>query len=62
VGLGPPGLDEHSCAFRFSVVGGDVVHVQLEHQVAATPMTDAWGGPVATKYLRLVFGNESVER
>jgi aspartate/methionine/tyrosine aminotransferase len=34
----------------------------LEHQVAATPMTDAWGGAVATRYLRLVFSNESVER
>ena len=34
----------------------------LEHKVAATPMTDAWGGPVATRYLRLVFSNESVER
>ena len=34
----------------------------LEHQVAATPMTDAWGGPVATRYLRLVFSNESVVR
>jgi len=34
----------------------------LEHQVAATPMTDAWGGPVATRYLRLVFSNEPVGR
>jgi aspartate/methionine/tyrosine aminotransferase len=34
----------------------------LEHKVAATPMTHAWGGPVATRYLRLVFSNESVER
>ena len=34
----------------------------LEHKVAATPMTDAWGGPVATRYLRLVFSNEPVER
>ena len=34
----------------------------LEHKVAATPMTDAWGGPVATRYVRLVFSNESVER
>ena len=25
-------------------------------------MTDAWGGPVATRYVRLVFSNESVER
>jgi aspartate/methionine/tyrosine aminotransferase len=34
----------------------------LEHKVAATPMTDAWGGKVATRYLRLVFSNESVDR
>ncbi|HZQ02718.1 MAG TPA: pyridoxal phosphate-dependent aminotransferase [Gaiellaceae bacterium] len=34
----------------------------LEHKVAATPMTDAWGGPVAKKHLRLVFSNEPVER
>jgi aspartate/methionine/tyrosine aminotransferase len=34
----------------------------LEHNVAATPMTDAWGGAVATRYLRLVFSNESAER
>jgi len=25
-------------------------------------MTDAWGGSIATRYLRLVFSNESVER
>jgi N-succinyldiaminopimelate aminotransferase len=34
----------------------------LVHKVAATPMTDAWGGAVATRYLRLVFSNEPVER
>jgi aspartate/methionine/tyrosine aminotransferase len=34
----------------------------LEQKVAATPMTDAWGGAVATKYVRLVFSNEPVER
>lgn len=34
----------------------------LEHKVAATPMTDAWGGAVATRYLRLVFSNESAGR
>jgi aspartate/methionine/tyrosine aminotransferase len=34
----------------------------LEQKVAATPMTDAWGGDVATRYLRLVFSNEPVER
>jgi hypothetical protein len=25
-------------------------------------MTDAWGGAVATRYLRLVFSNEPIER
>ena len=34
----------------------------LEQKVAATPMTDAWGGAVARRYLRLVFSNEPVER
>ena len=34
----------------------------LEQKVAATPMTDAWGGAVATRHLRLVFSNEPVER
>ena len=34
----------------------------LEHKVAATPMTDAWGGEVATRHVRLVFSNEPVER
>ena len=34
----------------------------LEQKVAATPMTDAWGGRVATGHLRLVFSNEPVER
>jgi len=34
----------------------------LERKVAATPMTDAWGGPVATRHVRLVFSNEPVER
>jgi aspartate/methionine/tyrosine aminotransferase len=34
----------------------------LEHKVAATPMTDAWGGAVATRHVRLVFSNEPVER
>lgn len=34
----------------------------LEHKVAATPRTDAWGGPVAKKHLRLVFSNGPVER
>jgi N-succinyldiaminopimelate aminotransferase len=34
----------------------------LEHRVAATPMTDAWGESVAPRYVRLVFSNEPVER
>ena len=35
----------------------------LDHKVAATPMTDAWGESVAhDNYLRLVFSNEPVER
>jgi aspartate/methionine/tyrosine aminotransferase len=34
----------------------------LERKVAATPMTEAWGGPVATRHVRLVFSNEPVER
>jgi N-succinyldiaminopimelate aminotransferase len=34
----------------------------LEQKVAATPMTEAWGGAVARRYIRLVFSNEPVER
>jgi aspartate/methionine/tyrosine aminotransferase len=35
----------------------------LDHKVAATPMTEAWGETVAAdNYLRLVFSNEPVER
>ena len=34
----------------------------LEQNVAATPMTEAWGGAVATRHVRLVFSNEPVER
>ena len=34
----------------------------LEHRVAATPMTHAWGERVAPRYVRLVFSNEPVER
>jgi N-succinyldiaminopimelate aminotransferase len=34
----------------------------LDQKVAATPMTEAWGGAVATRYVRLVFSNEPVER
>ena len=34
----------------------------LAQKVAATPMTDAWGAAVATRYVRLVFSNEPIER
>jgi aspartate/methionine/tyrosine aminotransferase len=34
----------------------------LEHKVAATPMTVAWGETVAPRYVRLVYSNEPVER
>ena len=34
----------------------------LDQKVAATPMTDAWGPAVATRYVRLVFSNEPVQR
>ena len=34
----------------------------LEQKVAATPMTDAWGATVATRYVRLVFSNEPIAR
>jgi N-succinyldiaminopimelate aminotransferase len=34
----------------------------LEQKVAATPMTDAWGGAYANRHVRLVFSNEPVER
>ena len=34
----------------------------LERKVAATPMTDAWGAAVATRYVRLVFSNEPLDR
>ena len=34
----------------------------LDQKVAATPMTDAWGGAVATRHVRLVFSNEPIER
>jgi aspartate/methionine/tyrosine aminotransferase len=40
----------------------ELSHRLLEQKVAATPMTDAWGGAVATRHLRLVFSNEPVER
>ena len=34
----------------------------LDQKVAATPMTEAWGGEVASRHVRLVFSNEPVER
>jgi aspartate/methionine/tyrosine aminotransferase len=34
----------------------------LDHKVAATPMTEAWGESIAPSYVRLVFSNEPVER
>ncbi len=35
----------------------------LDHKVAATPMTDAWGPSIANdNYVRLVFSNEPVKR
>jgi aspartate/methionine/tyrosine aminotransferase len=40
----------------------DLSELLLDGRVAATPMSDAWGGPVATRYVRLVFSNEPVER
>jgi aspartate/methionine/tyrosine aminotransferase len=51
-------LDAEACGLSPSELSQRL----LEHKVAATPMTDAWGGEVATRYLRLVFSNESVER
>src|SRR5215468_4081820 len=54
-----------SALFDAAACGLDAVELSrrlLEHKVAATPMTDAWGGTVATRYVRLVFSNESVER
>jgi aspartate/methionine/tyrosine aminotransferase len=44
------------------VSASDLSDRLLEQKVAATPMTDAWGGAVATRYLRLVFSNEPVDR
>jgi N-succinyldiaminopimelate aminotransferase len=51
-------LDAEACGINPS----ELSRWLLEHKVAATPMTDAWGAEVATRYLRLVFSNESVER
>jgi aspartate/methionine/tyrosine aminotransferase len=41
---------------------GELSQRLLAQKVAATPMTDAWGGAVATRHVRLVFSNEPVER
>jgi aspartate/methionine/tyrosine aminotransferase len=51
-------FDAQACGFSPSELSERL----LDHKVAATPMTDAWGGAIATRYLRLVFSNESVER
>jgi aspartate/methionine/tyrosine aminotransferase len=54
-----------SALFDATACGWDAAELSrrlLEHKVAATPMTEAWGGPVATRYVRLVFSNEPVER
>jgi aspartate/methionine/tyrosine aminotransferase len=52
-------FDARACGFSASELSGRL----LDHKVAATPMTDAWGETVAAdNYVRLVFSNESVER
>ena len=51
-------FDAQACA----VTPTELSQRPLEHTVAATPMMDAWGADVATRYLRLVFSNESVDR
>jgi len=54
-----------SALFDAAASGSDASELSrrlLEEKVAATPMTEAWGGAVATRYLRLVFSNEPVER
>lgn len=54
-----------SALFDAAACGLDAAELSrrlLEQKVAATPMTDAWGGTVASKYVRLVFSNEPVER
>src|SRR5215468_6779979 len=54
-----------SALFDAAACGLDAAQLSrrlLEQKVAATPMTDAWGGTVATRYVRLVFSNEPVER
>jgi len=51
-------FDAEACGLS----GPELSQRLLEQKVAATPMTDAWGGAVATRYVRLVFSNEPVER
>jgi DNA-binding transcriptional MocR family regulator len=51
-------LDAEACGFDASELSERLV----EQKVAATPMTDAWGGAYANRYARLVFSNEPVER
>jgi len=49
-------------AAAWGLDGPELSRRLLEQKVAATPMTEAWGGPVATRHVRLVFSNEPVER
>jgi N-succinyldiaminopimelate aminotransferase len=51
-------FDAEACGFNASELSKRL----LEQKVAATPMTDAWGGAHANRYVRLVFSNEPVER
>jgi len=51
-------LDAQACGLNPSELSRRL----LERKVAATPMSDAWGGSVATRHIRLVFSNEPVER
>lgn len=52
-------FDARAVGFSASELSGRL----LDHKVAATPMTEAWGESVAgNNYVRLVFSNEPVER
>ena len=51
-------FDAQACGFDASALSQRL----LENKVAATPMTDAWGGAYANRYVRLVFSNERVGR
>jgi aspartate/methionine/tyrosine aminotransferase len=54
-----------SALFDAAACGLDATELSrrlLEHKVAATPMTEAWGETIATRYVRLVFSNEPVHR